>query len=469
MTEWTPILESGASPLYERLLAAMRRDIEGGDLPGGTKLPPQRQLAERLGLSLGTVTRAYSEAERLGIITSRVGSGSYVTGTDKTINDWLYADIADANPAAINLASNFVPVAPIHAHLSALTAGLRGEALWAPLMDYAPVFGAEPHRAAVARWLIRHASIAEDQARRVILSGGGQHGVTLSLEAVAKRGEVILCEELTYFLVKSLAEHRGYRLSPVRMDHQGLMPDDLEAAIHRTGARVLYTLPTLHNPTARTMPLARRRAIIDIARKHRLWIIEDDAYGYFARNHPDYMPLAALAPELVFYVSGMSKVLAPGLRVGFLVPPSGGQFDEAISRALKATLVTLSGFGPAIVARAIETGLADTIASAVEVDARARMAIADRILGHVIERPSVGAGLHVWLPLSELAAERVAGRALRAGVDVTPPSVPLIGQGPYGLRLCLGATKDHAQLEQGLNVIAQALLTGDDKSVRAIV
>jgi DNA-binding transcriptional MocR family regulator len=211
---------------------------------------------------------------------------------------------------------------------------------------------------------------------------------------------------------------------------------------------------------------------VRVARARDLWIVEDDVYALYA-GAPDapgaVTPLAALAPERTLYVSSLSKSLSAGLRVGILLTP-GGEHLERVLRALRATAYSAPALGPAIGAQWIEDGTADALAGEVQVEMRRRLTRALELFGPAAEAPSFPSSLHVWLPMAELAAERAAAQALRAGVEVTPPSAPIVDwHGLSGLRVCLGGVEDPADLERALQVVAEAVRGAGDPLSRAMM
>jgi DNA-binding transcriptional MocR family regulator len=442
---WTPKLPDGREPLHERLLAALARDIDAGALPPGTRLPAQRDLAHAAGLGLGTVTRAFAAAEQRGLITARVGRGSFV---------------AERAPppaeAMIDLSRNLPPMGRAEALIGQAVARLQRRPDLATALAYAPRAGELAHRAAMAAWLAQVCGLRGLAPEQVILCGGAQQGMALALGAACRPGDTVLCEEATYMGLKPLAEAAGYRLVGVALDGEGMVPEALAAAAHLSGARAVYVLPTLQNPTARTMSPSRREAIAETARQLDLWIIEDDVYGLYAGS-ARHAPIAALAPERTFFVASLSKLVAPGLRAGVVVAPDRAGQDR-ILLALEGLFGGGDAFGRMIAAQWIEDGTAEAIAGENVVEAQARLALALEVLGPAAERPGGQASLHLWLPLAELEAERVAGRALRGGVQLTPPDAPLVGQGATrGLRLCLGGARQRERLEQGLRIVAGAI------------
>ena len=458
MAGWTPTLPPGDAPLYERLLDALRADIASGALADGDRLPPQRDLAHRLGLGLGTVTRAYVEAEKAGLVAAHVGRGSFVRGATPRS--------APKPTGPVNLAQNTAPALAAGARLPDALAKLRRRPDLLDHLAYAPAAGLEVQRRAGAAWLARSGGLEGADWTRLVCCAGAQQGLALALGSLARAGDTILCEASTYQGLKAIAEHGGYRLQGLAMDAQGLRPDALEEAA-RGGAKVVALLPTLQNPTGRIMPLQRRREIVAVARKHDLWLVEDDIYAVYAGpDHP--APLAVLAPERTFHVSGVSKSIAPGLRAGYLVAPT----DEALERVLRivrALAYAPPAFGGLIATQWIEDGTADAIVAEGVAEMTARMAMAQAVLGAAIETPASPASPHVWLPMGELEAERLAGRALRDGVEVTPPDAPIVTPGlETGVRICLGAAADQAELERGLRVVASAL-TGVDARSRAVI
>jgi DNA-binding transcriptional MocR family regulator len=225
-----------------------------------------------------------------------------------------------------------------------------------------------------------------------------------------------------------------------------------------TGARVFYTLPTLHNPTTRTMSRQRRADIVRIARARDLWIVEDDVYAPYASNL-GLPPLAALAPERTLYVTSLSKIIAPGLRAGFLVAPAGEIFDRCV-RALRALIHSPAGINAAIVTDWIKSGRAHDLAREVRAEAHARTTMALTALRGVVAEPSLATGLHLWLPMPATDAERTAARALTAGVRLTlPGAFSTSNSDPVtGLRLCVGAAANRATLAQALSILNGALV-----------
>lgn len=442
---WTPTLPDDRAPLHERLLAALARDIAAGALPPGTRLPPQRDLAHAAGMSLGTVTRAYAAAEQQGLISARVGRGSFVAERAPPPAD-----------AVIDLSRNLPPMGRAEALIGQAIARLQRRPDLAAALTYAPRAGELAHRDAMAGWLARVCGLEGIAADRVILCGGAQQGMALALGAACRPGDAVLCEEATYMGLKPLAQAAGYRLVGVALDEEGMDPEALAAAARSSGAKAVYLLPTLQNPTARTMSPARRRAIADVARRLDLLIVEDDVYGLYA-GPARHAPIAALAPERTYFVASLSKLVAPGLRAGAVIAPDRFGHDRIL-----LTLEGLYGAGDTfsrmIAARWIEDGTAEAIARENITELEARLALALDILGSAAERPGGKASLHLWLPLPELEAERVAGRALRGGVQLTPPDSPLVGQGATrGLRLCLGGVRSRERLEEGLRIVAGAV------------
>lgn len=460
---WKPILEDTPRPLVDRLLAALERDIRTGVLAPGLRLPPQRELAFFLGISLGTVTKAYAEAERRGLTQATVGRGTFVAAPAP---DAAFRFSPRGQPSGVNLAQNVRPVLSGGAALTRALDRLRRKDL-SRLLVYSPSAGEDDHRRAMADWLARTTRLEPDW-RNLAVTAGGQQAVALALGSLVSAGDAILTEAGTYYGLRTLAEHAGYRLKGLQLDEEGLVPEALDRAAAATGARVVYVTPTLHNPTGRTMSLQRREEIARVARQRDLWIVEDDVYALYAEPKA-VTPIAALAPERTLYVSSLSKSLSAGLRVGILLTP-GAEALERVLRALRATAYSAPALGPAVGAQWIEDGTADALAAEVraEMDRRVRLAIG--LFGAAAEAPSFASSLHVWLPMPELDAERAAAHALRSGVEVTPPSAPIVDwHGLSGLRVCLGGVEDGAELEQALKVVVEAVGGAGDQLARAMM
>lgn len=456
---WTPDLPVGDAPIYERLVEALRRDVEGGALPAGTRLPPQRDLAHRLGLGLGTVTRAYVEAEKAGLVSAHVGRGSFVNGPATTAR-------RSRRDGPVNLAQNVALNWPAARVIGETMQRLRRRPDLADHLDYAPPAGLERHRRAAAGWLARSAGFETADWTRLVCCAGAQQGLALAFGAALRPGDVLLCEAATFPGIRALAAHAGYRLEGVAMDEEGLIPDALEAAVAATSARVVAVLPTLQNPTGRIMSLARRQAIAALARRLDLTLVEDDIYGAYAPGAPP--PLAMLAPERVFHVSGVSKTLAPGLRAGFVIAPDEAALERILA-AMRAIAYAPPGFGALIAGQWIEDGTADAILADIRAETTKRLDLAREILGPAMAAPASPSAPHIWLPMSELEAERLAGRALRGGAEVTPPAAPIVAPGLVtGVRLALGAAADLSELETGLRIVAAAL-AGEDDRARSVI
>lgn len=449
-TPWNPTVPEGDEPVYERLVTALGEDIASGALAAGDRVPPQRELAFRLGLGVGTVTRAYAEAERRGLLICQVGRGSFVAG---------HSQDASATEGPIDLTRSLPPLAPSAARIAAALTRAAKDPRAIARLAYAPAAGFPEDCEAGAAWLKQVHDWDELEAERLVCCSGAQQAVAVALGIAARPGEAVIGEAATFAGLKSLAGLMDYRLVAAAMDGEGLTPEGLDRAAAESGARLAYVLPT-QNPTARLMGGQRRRDIVEVARRRDLVLVEDDLYGAYAGGFglPRHASLAALAPERVLFVSALSKAVAPGLRLGWLALPVGHEWRARALSALHAIALGGPTLGALIGGGWIADGTAAAILAENRRELAARTALALEVLGPAVERPAVAAFPHVWLPLSELDAERVAGRTLRAGVELTPADGPILpGGGMAGLRLCLGGAPDLVTLERALVVVKQAL------------
>lgn len=440
---WSPRLSEEPGLTHERLVTALEEDLADGRLPVGARMPAHRDLAYRLGIGLGTVTKAYSLLEKRGLVRSVRGRGMFVAG-------------AEPNPSEIiNLSVNTPPQMLGDGVLSATLAALARQMDADSFGRYRPPAGSTPHREAMAHWLAEHR--LQVKADRLLLTNGAQHALAVALAATAGIGGTVFTEALTYPGGILAARQNLQALKAVALDEEGLRPDALAAAFaaHSGERRVVYLTPTLHNPTGVTMGLARRQEIVAVCRAHDATIVEDDVYSLFT---PAGLPaLAELAPERTFYIAGFSKILSPGLRIGALaVPPATLQ---AAQDYLQATSSMASPLMCAIMERWIRDGTARAVGEAIRQEATERAAMAQAILGSSI-RPASGAGFHLWLPMSLADAASLAQRAAARGVMVTPPAAVMVDENDRaaGVRLCMGAPS-REDLMRALRII-RSLLDG---------
>jgi len=462
MKDWQPDISKGSAPVYERLVTALEGDVRDGRLVPGDRLPPQRDLAHRLSLSVGTVSRAYVEAERRGFISSHVGRGSFVADRARP-----HAASHDTGP--LDMAHNVPPLDPAERWIGEGLSRVRQRADLATAVNYAPPEGLASIREAGASWLKRRHGVMRAAADRVIQCNGGQHGLALAFAALARPGDTILCEAATYPGIRTLADHAGYRLQGVAMDERGIDPEALASCARETGAKVLVIIPTLQNPTTITLDAARRAEIIEVARAHDLMIVEDDAYRVFADDGaPDCF--ADLAPERTLMVAGVSKAVAPGLRLGFLLPPDNEDIRDRLLLGIRAFGYSPPSLGGLVFSQWEQDGTADRIADDVITESEARTQLAASILGKAMAPPGAGRSLHVWMPMPMLDAERLSARALRASIALTPPDGPTVDEAaPSGVRLCLGGLRSRDALEQALRDIAAMLATAGGSASSGLV
>ncbi|WP_158963823.1 aminotransferase-like domain-containing protein [Chachezhania sediminis] len=326
-TIWTQPLPDAKGPKYTLVADTIRREIEAGRMPPGSKLPPVRDLAYTLGITPGTVARAYSVLTDQGLLVGEVGRGTFVARpkddmlVDRPVEiDVIAHGTEHRHDHDVNL---FSPHLPTVGQTGLIRDLFRKFADNPPsgLMHYPSRASSRPAREAVLRFL-GGAPIGPASAEDVVLTNGGQNAISLILQAVLMgRRPAVLVEELSYPGFRRAAELLRADVVPVKMDAHGIDPRALAAAIRSCDAQILCTSPEVHNPTLICTPLERREQIVEVCRRHDIGILEDDCYGVSQATIPSYR---MLAPERSWYVSSISKTITPALRVGFAVAPVGG-------------------------------------------------------------------------------------------------------------------------------------------------
>lgn len=461
MTSWAPNLAERHGPRYLAIADQLARDLETGLLKPGDRLPTHRDLAWKLGVTVGTITRAYAEAERRGLIAGEVGRGTFIR---ERVIDSPPSPLPVPDDDFIDLARNFpVQELPNEAIARAVSDIATSPELsrW---LSYGPNLGAPPHRAAGVEWLARHGLRAAPTEVAVV--NGAQHGMAMAMAAAARPGDVVLTEQLTFYGMKSVATLLSLRLHGVAMDEFGLIPEALEAACRQVAPKALYCIPTLQNPTAAIMPAERRESIAGICRRYGVVIVEDDIYGFLSSDGPP--PLTSFAPELGVYVTSFSKSVAPGLRIGFVKAPPA--LLERIGSNLRATTWMATPLMAEIAARLIRSGEAARLADAQRSEARARQAVAAARLAD-FEIATHPAAFHLWLTLPEpWRREEFTAQARQRRVGVAPAEAFAVGRAPvpHAVRIGLSAARDRAQLDRALAVIADLLREPPDRGIALV-
>lgn len=445
--DWTPTISELSGPRYQRIVEAMEADIAAGRLVRGQQLPTQRSLARALGIDLTTVTRAYTEARRRGIMEARVGQGSFVSETSAR----RAVDLP--HPVAIDLSMN-VPPHPLEAQLDErIIAGLeaiRGQSGLTAFLNYQPPGGSAHEREVAARWL--RARVPHAHADKLVIFPGAQTILFNLLAHLARPGDVVLTEALTFPGIKAAAAQLGVRLVGVATDDGGILPDALAKACRTHRPKAVYLIPTLHNPTTATLAPERRGAIAKIIRDADTVLIEDDAYGLLDRSAS---PIANLIPERTYLATTLSKCIAPALRVAYLLTPdSGAQLQ--MRGHLQATVQMPAPLMVALVTHWLETGVADRIIAAIRNEAIGRQQLAQRALKG-FQYQAKPAAHHLWLKLPEGRPD-VAAYLLHNGLAIVAGDAFTIdGPPPHAARVSLGAARNRSELTEALRILVGAL------------
>jgi len=466
MTIWIPDLTQFSGPRYQALATAIETAVRQGELAPGDRLPPQRDLAWKLGVTVGTVSRGYMLAEQKGLLSGEVGRGTYVRTAEPATSAAALpqprlAPLDDLrSPNLIELSRNEPTLPEFEQIMQRALQTLGARDGLGHLLSYSRMLGDPAHRAAAARWMGRTGmKISPDQ---VIATAGAQQALSIAIAGLAEPGETLLVESLTYGGIHENARLRSARLHAVAMDFEGMLPEALDEAAARTGARTVLLQPTLHNPTTATMSLKRREAIVDVARRRDLTLVEDDVYGMMMPERP--LPLAVLAPERTVYISSASKCMAPGLRVGWLVAPPA--LIERFSDALHAIAVNNPRLNQEIVRHWIEDGTAEEMLTLLRAETRIRQDIAAEYLrGHTYRADPASLHVYVELPAPWLPNDFTT-QALMAGVRIASCTsfVPDYRANPAPwVRISLAPCPNRDILREGLGRLRGLLDRGPEK------
>ena len=395
MTIWDPDLGSFSGPKYRRVADALASAVDSGELPPGSRLPTHRELADRLGFTVGTVTRAYDEARKRGLVSGEVGRGTFVRDREADLHGGSGPfGVGHVEEGVVDLALNLPVCGVIEARFSASFSRVTEQsgAAWI----YHPPGGTASQRQVGAQWILERSGL-EASPDDIVITNGAQQAILVALSVLAERGDVVLTENLTYPGMTAAARWLGLKLESVPLDRDGLIPEALDEACRRHRPRALFCLPTLQNPTGVTMSDARRCEVLEVADRHNLGVIEDDTYRFLARSAPE--PLAAHKRGRVWYLTTLSKSVVPGLRIAFLRTPAG----EA-PRAREAVMATTWTATPltAELARAwIADGTALEILDSRVREARRRRKLIRKHLAEFVDFDLNEHAMHLWIETPE--------------------------------------------------------------------
>ncbi|MCU0900150.1 MAG: PLP-dependent aminotransferase family protein [Cypionkella sp.] len=455
-TIWLPKLSDEDGPKYLALTRALREAIRSGELETGAQLPTVRELAWQLKVTPGTVARAYSLATQEGMLAATVGRGTFVAARAPRLGP-TQALFIDRDPARVEGRVDLrAPILPDVGQGAAIGAALRaigddGDTDW---IDYPSQRAELPLREAICDW-VSDRVMGPISAEEIILAHGGQNAINL-IFMCCLRGDrpVVLTEELAYPGFRHAARLSRAEVVAVEMDQQGILPEALDLACRRHGAQVLCLTSEAQNPTTVRMGQERRQAIVEIARRYDLQIIDDDCYSVASNTSP---AIRAMAPERTWHVGSLSKTISAGLRFGYIVAPVG--MGHAGRLTAQHAFFALSRPIEALVLHLFQSGEAARLRALVHADLDTRLQCAVNALGafDLAWQPGLQF-IFLRLP-SGWRASTFCSHAEAAGVMVrSADEYALIhGRAPNAVRVALAGNVTMERFEDGIMRLARLL------------
>lgn len=446
---WKPSIDKNDKPIYQALAGQLEKDILNGVLLPGTKLPPQRELADYLDLNLSTISKAFKVCELKGLLSATVGSGTFVS-YDALSNAYL---LEDTKPK----------------HLIEMGATLPDNASYEPLVfqlknmlqetDYEKWFGYG--RAGDSLWqkdaamrLIRRGGF-ETTVDHILFANGGQNAIAAILASLCQPGDRIGVDHHTYPGLKTVAAMLSVQIVPIKSENYEMSPTAFEYACKNDNIKGIYLIPDYHNPTAGIMSVENREMIAAIAKKYNQFIIEDASYHLLGEK--PLPAVASFAPEQVIYIASLSKSIAPGLRLAYVAAPS--QFKEPISKALYNLNVSVSPLLAELAARTIVSNQFEVLIESHREQTIRRNQVVNRYLADYTCL-GVETGIFRWLLLpGKFTGAEFETFAAQQGVQVYAAERFVVGNScpERAVRISVCAPETLEELEQGLIILRRLL------------
>lgn len=446
---WKPVIDTTRKPLYMMLAKQLETDIIKGSLLPGTKLPPQRELADFLDINVSTVSKAFKVCELKGLLSATVGSGTFVS-YDALSNSYL---LSDSKPRSVIEMGATMPDSASYEPLMLQLKNMMNEP------DFEKWFGYS--RAGDMLWQkdaavkLMHKGGYHTDVNSILFANGGQNAITAVLASLCKHGDKIGTDPHTYSGLKTSAAMLGVQLVPIKQKDGEMSGDALADACKNDQLKGIYLIPDYQNPTTHRMSLAGRQAIARVAKEHNIFIIEDATYHLLCKD--PVQAVATFAPEQTIYIASLSKTIAPGLRMAYVSAPK--QYKNPLSNALYNINISVSPLLAEIAARLIVSNNLDTIIDTHRKNTIYRNQLVNNYLSDykcygdetVIFR---------WLQLpANSSGTDFEALALEHDVEVYAAERFTVGNSipEKAVRLSICAPETNEQLEKGLMILQQLL------------
>ncbi|MBY3143176.1 MocR-like ectoine utilization transcription factor EhuR [Rhizobium laguerreae] len=446
MTRWTLSRDRLAQPYFLSIADQIAEALSVGELMAGQQLPPQRQLAFKLGVSVPTVSRAYEELSRRGITAGETGRGTFIRNTNANA-DAVSPYVPERQSGLIDL-SILKPVGDA-IHLDRMKSTLSALATDLPP---SAVLGSRPsamfarHRSVAVEWL-RLCGL-QTQEKNIHLTNGGTPALTVAFLTACQPGSAIATEATGLHIMLPLASYLGLKVHGIPIDDNGIIPDALESACQQNKIRALFMMPNALGPTALVMSEKRRIEIVAIAQKYDLVIIEDDALGPLVLDRPT--PFQSLAPERTIYITSFTKPIMPGLRTGYLIAPE--RLLPAVENRQLVTNWTATPLIAEIAARWIESGVCLELLEW----QRAALSVRHKVVSKALDGvpfQSHPQALHIWIPLNKkISEDELVAHARKQGVAVARGAAFAVSDWQPAVRISVGSVSEE-ELKRGIGVI----------------
>lgn len=442
---WKPNFSEAKGPLYKAIAKKLEDDIKNGSLTPGTRLPPQRELADFLDLNLSTISRAFKLCEQKGLICATVGNGTFVA-SDAAANPFL---LPEEGVAGIIDMGPLFPETTLTDEIVSQLKKMIVEPDFGKLFQYGRPGGTQWQKETGAK-LLRKTGY-EVNPENLVLASGGQNAIAAILAGLFQPGDRIGTDEVTFPGLKTAANMLGIRLIPIQQENSEITEAGLHYACKNENIKGIYVIPDYHNPTTHTMSKATRKMIAAVAKKEHLIVIEDAIHSLLLEK--PLAPIASYAPEQVLYISSLSKVASPGLRVAYIAVPA--QYRKKLTEALYNLNISIAPMMAELVSRMIISGAMDKLIEGHRAQNRLRNSIVDRYLNgyKVMGDPDC---IIRWLILPEsFTGESFEAKAYQSGVQVYGAERFVVGntKTTSAVRLAITAPENLSKLEEAIQII----------------